>query len=77
MTVIIVVYCFQVLPLTVGGWPSAEGLRPSDTIETLRGIRDKEGADAMSVLELMAVLVYTATIFSIGYMLGCNANKQK
>ena len=31
----------------------------------------------MSVLELMTVLGYTATIFSIGYMLGCNANKQK
>ena len=31
----------------------------------------------MSVLELIAVLGYTATIFSIGYMLGCNTNKQK
>ena len=31
----------------------------------------------MYILEIMAVLGYTATIFSIGYMLGCNANKQK
>ncbi len=31
----------------------------------------------MDTLELMVVLGYTATIFSIGYMLGCNANKQK
>ena len=31
----------------------------------------------MYILELMAVLGYTATIFSIGYMLGCNVNKQK
>ena len=77
MTVTIVVYCFQVLPLTVGGWPSAEGLRPSDTIETLRGIRDKEGADAMSISELLSVLGYTATIFALGYTLGVNANKQK
>ena len=31
----------------------------------------------MDILELMAVIGYTATIFSIGYMLGYNANKQK
>ena len=31
----------------------------------------------MTVLDLMAVLGYTVTIFGIGYMLGMNANKQK
>ena len=31
----------------------------------------------MSVLELLAVLGYTATIFALGYMLGSDANKQK
>ncbi len=31
----------------------------------------------MSVLELLAVLSYTATIFALGYMLGNNATKQK
>ena len=31
----------------------------------------------MTVLELMAVLGYTATIFAVGYTLGMNANKQK
>ena len=56
--------------MTVGGWPSTEGLY------TLR-IYDEEGADAMTILELMAVLGYTATIFTIGYMLGQSANKQK
>ena len=37
----------------------------------------KEGADAMTVLELLAVLGYTATIFAVGYTLGLSANKQK
>ena len=37
----------------------------------------KEGADAMTILELLAVLGYTATIFAVGYTLGFNANKQK
>ncbi len=31
----------------------------------------------MTILDLMAVLGYTATIFSIGYMLKMVANKQK
>ena len=31
----------------------------------------------MDILELITVIGYTATIFSLGYMLGCNANKQK
>ena len=31
----------------------------------------------MTVLELLAVLGYTATIFAVGYTLGMNANKQK
>jgi len=31
----------------------------------------------MTVLELLAVLGYTATIFAVGYTLGFNANKQK
>lgn len=34
---------FQVLPLMVGGLPSAEGLCPSDYIETGNGIEGKEG----------------------------------
>lgn len=31
----------------------------------------------MSIMELLAVLGYTATIFSLGYMIGYNTNKQK
>lgn len=31
----------------------------------------------MTILDLLAVLGYTATIFALGYMLGYNANKQK
>lgn len=31
----------------------------------------------MSVLELLAVLSYTATIFALGYTLGVNTIKQK
>lgn len=31
----------------------------------------------MTIFDLMAVLGYTATIFSIGYMLGFHANQQK
>ena len=31
----------------------------------------------MTVLDLIAILGYSATIFCMGYMLGCNANKQK
>lgn len=31
----------------------------------------------MSILDLMAVLGYTATIFSVGYMLGFNAKRHK
>ena len=31
----------------------------------------------MTILELLAVLGYTATIFAVGYTLGCDANKQK
>ena len=37
----------------------------------------KEGVDAMTILELLAVLGYTATIFAVGYTLGLSANKQK
>lgn len=31
----------------------------------------------MTVFDLMAILGYSATIFALGYMLGCNASKQK
>jgi len=31
----------------------------------------------MTMLELLAVLGYTATIFALGYTLGMSANKQK
>ena len=35
------------------------------------------GRDAMSILDLICVLGYTATIFSLGYILGKDAHKQK
>ena len=35
------------------------------------------GRDAMSIVDLLCVLGYTATIFSLGYMLGKDARKQK
>ena len=35
------------------------------------------GRDAMTILDLLGVLGYTATIFSLGYMLGKDAHKQK
>lgn len=64
------------------GWPSTEGLWLSEDIEiwlfsTDAGNPRGEEADTMTILDLMVVLGYTATIFSIGYMLGYNASKQK
>jgi len=35
------------------------------------------GRDAMSILDLLGVLGYTATIFGLGYMMGKDARKQK
>ncbi len=40
-------------------------------------LRKEGGLMSMTVLELLAVLGYTATIFAVGYTLGMNANKQK
>ena len=77
MTVTIVVYCFQVLPLTVGGWPSAEGLRPSDHIEIRRAeICRREGMH-MSIMDLISVLSFGLAFFSVGYALGKDHSERK
>jgi hypothetical protein len=63
--------------ITVGGWPSAEGLWPSDYIETRKGIWTKEGK-AMDILGLIAVLSFGLTCFGIGYSIGKDtSNTQK
>lgn len=40
----------------VGGWPSTEGLRPSDYIETCKGIWRKEGK-LMSDFEMLSIVL--------------------
>ena len=41
-----------------------------------RSIRPLKGGMPMTIMEMLAVIGYTATIFSVGYMLGRNSGNR-